>query len=151
MKLLGLYARVVHALRSLLQQRGLLQPLDGKAATSRRALWVRSLLSVMDFEDFTKLDLPWWTFAASQDVSEFLAQRPEARVLEWGSGSSTSGWQNAAPPSHRLNLTPDGRRWSQPPCQSTSPSSRPRFPRQQRPPAPGPSDGAIGRSTSPRM
>jgi hypothetical protein len=89
MRLLGLYARVVHALRSLLQRRGLLQRLDGKAATSRRALWVRSLLSVMDFEDFTKLDLPWWTFAASQDVSEFLAQRPEARVLEWGSGSST--------------------------------------------------------------
>ena len=89
MKLLGLYARCVHALRSLLERRGLLQRLDEKATTSTRALWVRSLLSVMDFEDFTKLDLPWWTFAASQDVSDFLAQRPEARVLEWGSGSST--------------------------------------------------------------
>jgi predicted O-methyltransferase YrrM len=90
MRLLGLYARAVKVLRSFLQRRGLLQRLDEKAATSTRALWVRSLLSVMDFEDFTTLDLPWWTFAASQEVSTFLRQRPEARVLEWGSGSSTA-------------------------------------------------------------
>jgi predicted O-methyltransferase YrrM len=89
MKLLRLYAGLVHALRAQLERRGLLKRLDEKAAESTRALWVRSLLSVMDFEDFTKLDLPWWTFAASKQVSDFLSQRPEARVLEWGSGSST--------------------------------------------------------------
>lgn len=57
--------------------------------SSTRALWLRSLFSVLDFEDFTKLDLPWWTFGASANVRDFLAQRPHARVFEWGSGSST--------------------------------------------------------------
>ena len=125
MRLLRLYARAIHALRGLLERRGLLQRLDGKAARSTRALWVRSLLSVMDFEDFTQLDVPWWTFAASTEVSSFLAQRPNARVFEWGSGSSTvwlaqrsesvtsiesdAGWAqrvSAAVPEHVAIVTP---------------------------------------------
>ena len=89
MKLLLLYARAIHALRGTLERRGLLQLLDERATRSTRALWVRSLLSVMDFDDFTKLDLPWWTFSASAEVRDFLAQRPHARVFEWGAGSST--------------------------------------------------------------
>ena len=89
MRLLALYARAIHAFRALLQRRGLLQLLDERATRSPRALWTRSLLSVMDFDDFTKLDLPWWTFAASAEVHDFLAQRPHARVFEWGAGSST--------------------------------------------------------------
>lgn len=89
MKLLLFYARTLHALRAFLEHRGLLQRLDQSATRSTRALWLRSLLSVMDFDDFTKLDLPWWTFAASAEVQEFLSQRPQARVFEWGSGSST--------------------------------------------------------------
>jgi hypothetical protein len=89
MRLLALYARAIHAFRALLERRGLLQLLDERATRSPRALWVRSLLSVMDFDDFTKLDLPWWTFAASAEVHDFLAQRPHARVFEWGAGSST--------------------------------------------------------------
>ncbi len=125
MRLLGLYARAIHALRALLERRGLLQRLDDKAARSTRALWVRSLFSVMDFEDFTQLDVPWWTFAASTEVSSFLAQRPNARVFEWGSGSSTvwlaqrsesvtsiesdAGWAqrvSAAVPEHVTIVTP---------------------------------------------
>jgi hypothetical protein len=89
MRLLALYARAIHAFRALLERRGLLQLLDKRAVQSTRALWVRSLFSVMDFDDFTKLDVPWWTFAASAEVSDFLAQRPHARVFEWGAGSST--------------------------------------------------------------
>ncbi len=89
MKLLSLYARAIHAFRAALERRGLLQLLDERAARSTRALWVRSLLSVLDFDDFTKLDLPWWTFTASAEVADFLSKRPQARVFEWGSGSST--------------------------------------------------------------
>ncbi len=89
MKLLLLYARAIHAFRAALEHHGLLQRLDKSATRSTRALWVRSLFSVMDFDDFTKLDVPWWTFAASTQVGEFLAQRPHVRVFEWGSGSST--------------------------------------------------------------
>lgn len=89
MKLLAFYARAVHALRALLMRRGVLQRLEAIAVGSTRALWMRSLFSVLDFEDFRQLDLPWWTFAASADVQNFLAQRPHARVFEWGSGSST--------------------------------------------------------------
>ena len=87
--LLVLYAPAVRALRRALRRVGLLQLLDKRAVQSTRALWVRSLFSVMDFDDFTKLDVPWWTFAASAEVSDFLAQRPHARVFEWGAGSST--------------------------------------------------------------
>lgn len=125
MKLLLLYARTLHALRGFLEHRGLLQRLDQSATRSTRALWLRSLLSVMDFDDFTKLDLPWWTFAASAEVRDFLARQPHARVFEWGSGSSTvwlarrsasvtsiesdAGWAqrvSATVPGHVAILTP---------------------------------------------
>lgn len=35
------------------------------------------------------MDVPWWTFASTQKVEQFLAARPGARVFEWGSGGST--------------------------------------------------------------
>lgn len=89
MKLLSLYARAIHALRKFLERRRTLQRLDDRSRSSTGALWVRSLLSVLDFEDFTRLDLPWWTFSATATVRDFLTQHPKARAFEWGSGSST--------------------------------------------------------------
>jgi hypothetical protein len=52
-------------------------------------LWFRSLLSVLDFDDFRTLDTPWWTLKAGEEVAQFLAKNPRAKVLEWGSGAST--------------------------------------------------------------
>jgi len=83
------YARVMHGARRLLSQKGWLTKLDHRAETSRWALWLRSLFSVLDFDDFATLDTPWWTLAAGRKVGLFLDQNPTARVIEWGSGAST--------------------------------------------------------------
>ena len=84
------YARVIHAFRRFLSRHGLLSKLDGWAGKSRAGLWLRSLLSVLDFHDFRGLDIPWWTLKAGGEVAHFLAENPRARVLEWGSGASTA-------------------------------------------------------------
>ena len=83
------YVRLARALRCLLAALGLLALLDRWAARSRFGLWVRSLLSIYDLDDLVGLGVPWWTFASADRVEEFLRARPGARVLEWGSGSST--------------------------------------------------------------
>jgi hypothetical protein len=83
------YARVMHGIRRFLSRKGLLISLDSRAEKSDGGLWFRSLFSVLDFEDFQTLDTPWWTLASGRKVHDFLASRPNARVLEWGSGAST--------------------------------------------------------------
>ena len=83
------YARVMHGIRRFLSRKGFLQRLDPGARESDGGLWLRSLFSVLDFEDFQTLDTPWWTLASGRKVRDFLASTPNARVLEWGSGAST--------------------------------------------------------------
>jgi Methyltransferase domain len=84
------YVAAVRAVRRALAGAGVLQLLDRWAARSRIGLWVRSLLSVYDLEDMLAYDVPWWTFRSSDEVADFLAARPGARVFEWGSGASTA-------------------------------------------------------------
>lgn len=79
-------ARVV---RAVLRLTGILGLLDRWAARSRTGLWVRSWFSIHDLDGLLEHDVPWWTFEASDEVDRFLADRPGARVLEWGSGAST--------------------------------------------------------------
>ncbi|MDR9397008.1 class I SAM-dependent methyltransferase [Pontimonas sp.] len=83
------WAALVHGTRKTLQSVGALAWLDRWALSSRIGLWVRSLFSLYDVEDFVRLDLPWWTLDSISLVDDFLVQRPEARVFEWGSGAST--------------------------------------------------------------
>lgn len=83
------YARIMHAIRRFLSRKGLLPGLDTRAQESDGGLWLRSLFSVLDFEDFQTLDTPWWTLASGRKVRDFLTSTPDARVLEWGSGAST--------------------------------------------------------------
>lgn len=79
----------MRAIRRFLSRKGLLQRLEAHAETSDGGLWFRSLFSVLDFDDFHTLDTPWWALASGRRVQDFLTQRPDARVLEWGSGAST--------------------------------------------------------------
>ena len=58
------YARVMHGMRRFLSRKGFLQLLDTGARESDGGLWLRSLFSVLDFEDFQTLDTPWWTLAS---------------------------------------------------------------------------------------
>jgi predicted O-methyltransferase YrrM len=86
---LTFYAALIHRSRDFLAERGSLALLDSSAENFRVALWLRSLFSVLDFNDFKKLDLPWWTFHAGDQVAEFLTTRSNPTVFEWGSGAST--------------------------------------------------------------
>jgi precorrin-6B methylase 2 len=85
----NVYVWTLRRLRSLLRRVGLLAVLDRWAARSRRGVWTRSLLSIYDPAELLTLDVPWWTFESSDLVADFLATHPDARVFEWGSGSST--------------------------------------------------------------
>ncbi|MEX2441752.1 MAG: hypothetical protein WD400_03805 [Pontimonas sp.] len=88
-RLLSSWAALVHLTRKALQLLGVLGWLDRWAQSSRVGLWIRSLFSLYDVEDFVRLDLPWWTLDSTSLVDDFLAQRTNARVFEWGSGAST--------------------------------------------------------------
>jgi len=83
------YVALVRALRAVLRVLGVVRLLDALATRSRTALWLRSLLSIYDLQELLAYDVPWWTFAASDEVARFLDTRPGARAFEWGSGAST--------------------------------------------------------------
>ncbi|MBU1189408.1 MAG: class I SAM-dependent methyltransferase [Gammaproteobacteria bacterium] len=83
-----IYVSALRRLRSPAQRLGLLAWLE-RHRHRRLALWLRSLFAIYDSDDLIRLDLAWWTFAAMQQVEQFLRQRPAARVFEYGAGSST--------------------------------------------------------------
>lgn len=84
-----IYISVVRAVAGLLRKAGVMTLLDRLAPRSRVAAWLRSLFAIYDVEQLARLDVPWWTFDSAEQVTAFLAERPEARVFEWGSGAST--------------------------------------------------------------
>lgn len=83
------YVAVMRGVLSVLDALGVLALLDRWAGRSRRGLWVRSLFAIYDPSTLARLDVPWWTFAASDEVALHLERTPGARVFEWGSGAST--------------------------------------------------------------
>lgn len=83
------YVTAMRGLRAVLRTIGVLALLDRWAARSRIGMWVRSLFSIYDLADLLQYDVPWWTFESADLVSDFLDDRPDARVFEWGSGAST--------------------------------------------------------------
>lgn len=83
------YVQVLHGLGALLRRAGLLGLLERRAPRSRAATWVRSLFAIHDVDELARLDVAWWTFDSVDRVERFLAERPGARVFEWGSGAST--------------------------------------------------------------
>lgn len=89
MRLKALYISAARALRWTLRKLRILSLLDRYAGRRRTILWARSLLAIYDGPDMFQLDVPWWTFEASDVVADFLASKPGARVFEWGSGAST--------------------------------------------------------------
>jgi hypothetical protein len=56
----------------------------------RRRHWAYSLTRVHNSLAIAELDVPWWTYAAIDAVSEWIAQRSRPiRAFEYGSGAST--------------------------------------------------------------
>ena len=81
------YVSVLRGARGVARRTGVLDRLE--AAPGRRARWIRSLFAIYDFDDLARLDVPWWTFDAIEEVEEYCRIKPDARVFEWGSGAST--------------------------------------------------------------
>jgi hypothetical protein len=74
--------------RSVAQRVGLLDRLERRRDV-RSLFWLRSLFAIWNVEDMIRLDVPWWTFAATERVERYLAAIPRARVFEYGAGAST--------------------------------------------------------------
>ncbi|MDV7143718.1 class I SAM-dependent methyltransferase [Tropicimonas sp. TH_r6] len=83
------YVQIAHGLGRGADAVGLIPWLDRRATRSRRAHWLRSLFAIHDVDALVSLDVPWWTYAAIDEVDAFLKARPGARVFEYGSGAST--------------------------------------------------------------
>ncbi|WP_141013857.1 class I SAM-dependent methyltransferase [Nocardioides sambongensis] len=83
------YVRVLRGVGTVLDAVGVLALLRRRAPRSRTATWLLSLVAIYDVRGLADLDVPWWTFDSAELVAAHLADRPGARVFEWGSGAST--------------------------------------------------------------
>jgi hypothetical protein len=83
----GAYVSGVKTLRKAAEKTGLLTKLENSA--SPKARHVRTLFSIFDANDMVQMDMAWWSYPAMKRVDEFLADRPEARIFEYGAGAST--------------------------------------------------------------
>lgn len=82
------YVKTIKAARHVADRSGLLDRLE--KSESRNLQWVRSLFSIYDSADLVRLDVPWWTYRAIDEVGALLsARRGQARVFEYGAGAST--------------------------------------------------------------
>jgi hypothetical protein len=84
-----IYIKIIHVVRSAAGAIGIIFVLENLQKKSKFFLWIRSLLAIYDLDDLAALDLPWWTFESKGIVEKFLQTRPNSRVFEFGSGSST--------------------------------------------------------------
>jgi precorrin-6B methylase 2 len=83
------YVTVMRGLGAALDGIGVLTLLDRWSEVSRWGLWLRSLFTIYDPAALARLDVPWWTFAATEQVASHLERTSNARVFEWGAGAST--------------------------------------------------------------
>lgn len=81
------YVATIRGAGAALDSASLLQALE-RRRDSRLCLYLASLFSIYDAERLTRLDLPWWTFAAAEHVVSLLAGGT-ASAFEYGSGAST--------------------------------------------------------------
>lgn len=82
------YVSAIRSLRPMADRIGLLSALEARSH-HRWAHWFLSLAAIHDIDEMIALDVPWWTYKAIDEIERFLLTRPNARVLEYGSGAST--------------------------------------------------------------
>lgn len=86
----GTYYTAVRALRPAMDRLGVLSYLEGRR-DSPTLFYLRTVFSIWDAEDLVRLDLPWWTFAATRAVEGYLRSLGgRAVVFEYGGGASTA-------------------------------------------------------------
>ncbi|MCW2539784.1 MAG: putative methyltransferase [Frankiales bacterium] len=83
------YVGLMRLLGALLRRLNLLP--ETPPPTSKPFLhWAFTLTSIHDSTALARLDLPWWTYRAINEVDRWLADRTKpVRVFEYGSGAST--------------------------------------------------------------
>lgn len=81
------YVSAVRAARRGAEVSGLMRRMTASRSPAIRHL--RSLFAIHDVADLAALDLAWWSYPAMRKVERFLANRPDARVFEFGAGAST--------------------------------------------------------------
>ncbi|MPZ81356.1 MAG: class I SAM-dependent methyltransferase [Actinophytocola sp.] len=84
----GAYVMGVRTVRKAADKAGLLAKLENSESPRMRHL--RTLFSIFDAGDLARMDLAWWSYPAMRRVEAFLAERPGARVFEFGAGASTA-------------------------------------------------------------
>jgi hypothetical protein len=84
----GAYVAGVKAMRTVADKTGLLARLE--RSESPKARHLRTLFYVYEAAEMVRMDLAWWSYPAMCRVEEFLADRPSARIFEYGAGASTA-------------------------------------------------------------
>ena len=83
------YAACARAAGRLLERLGVLGD-DPPPRDNRLRHWAYSLTRAHDSIGISRLDVPWWTYGAIDEVENWLAAREgDVRAFEWGSGAST--------------------------------------------------------------
>jgi predicted O-methyltransferase YrrM len=82
------YVGAMRVVREVVRPTGLLDRPAPKRE-DRTKHWLRSLTAIHDVDALIALDVPWWTYDAIDQVEQFLGERGNARVFEYGSGAST--------------------------------------------------------------
>lgn len=83
----GAYVASLKTAKKAADKTGLLRKLG--ESDSPRLRHLRTLFAIHDVADLAEMDLAWWSYPAMRRVDEFLAERPGARVFEFGAGAST--------------------------------------------------------------
>jgi predicted O-methyltransferase YrrM len=83
----GAYVAGMRTARKAAVKTGLMARLE--RSDSPRMRHLRTLFSIFEADDMVKMDLCWWSYPAMRRVEEFLADRPGARIFEYGAGAST--------------------------------------------------------------
>lgn len=82
------YAASAQSTGRLLERVGILDD-EPPSRNHRLKHWAFSLTRAHDSLGIAKLDVPWWTYRAIDEVEAWLAGRRDVRAFEWGSGAST--------------------------------------------------------------
>lgn len=82
------YAAGAQSTGRLLERVGILDD-EPPSRDHRLKHWAFSLTRAHDSIGIAKLDVPWWTYRAIDEVESWLAGRSDVRAFEWGSGAST--------------------------------------------------------------
>jgi len=82
------YAAGAQGTGRLLGRVGILDD-DPPSRDHRLRHWAFSLTRAHDSIGISKLDVPWWTYKAIDEVEAWLTARHDVRAFEWGSGAST--------------------------------------------------------------